>query len=103
MKPKYLTLGYRPLITLVVFIIVLFYIIIEISSCNSVDKNGSIPNKLVKKELIKGPITLNFVDTTEEGRPYYTVYFPDDSTILEAMTPEEISQGLLNGEWRYSE
>ena len=103
MKPKLYVTSYKHLITLVVFIIVLFYIIIEISSCNSVDKNGSIPNKLVKKELIKGPITLNFVDTTEDGKPYYRVYLPDDSTILEAMYPEEISQGLLNGEWRYSE
>ena len=103
MKPKYLTLSYNPLITLVVFIIVLVYIIIKTSSCTSVDKNKSIPNKLVKKELVKGPITLNYVDTTEDGKPYYRVYLPDDSTILEAMYPEEISQGLLNGEWRYSE
>lgn len=46
-------------------------------------------------------ITLVFSDSVD-GRPTYCVEFPD-STLIDAMYPEEIGNSLNTGVWQYNE
>jgi hypothetical protein len=46
-------------------------------------------------------LCLLFADSVD-GRPTFTVMF-NDTTVLDAMYPEEIANGLLSGKWEYDE
>lgn len=46
-------------------------------------------------------LCLMFADSVD-GRPTFTVMF-NDTTVLDAMYPEEIANGLLSGKWEYDE
>ncbi len=46
------------------------------------------------------PILIVFTDTTDDGRPMYSAFFPD-STSMDCLFPEEISKSLNTGKWQY--
>lgn len=46
-------------------------------------------------------LKLVFADSVD-GRPTYTVIFPD-STVVDSMYPEEVANGLNTGKWNYNE
>jgi hypothetical protein len=48
------------------------------------------------------PITIVFSDTTDDGRPMYSILL-SDSTGLDSMYPEEIANSLNTGKWQYNE
>lgn len=50
---------------------------------------------------VSNNIEIEFVDSVD-GRPTYNVYFPDGRA-LDQMYPEEIAQGLIDGNWQYNE
>jgi hypothetical protein len=71
-----------------------------LSSCGS--KSGK--RKCVTKPRIinKEPITISYIDTSEEGRALYRVYM-SDSIVAEYLYAEEIANALVTGHWRYDE
>jgi len=89
-------------------IIILITVLLIATSCivynmpkhTSGHRKPVIAHKHVK--YTSAPITIVYTDTTEDGRPLYSVFF-SDSTVLDAMYPEEIAQSLIDGEWKYNE
>lgn len=63
-------------------------------------KKNTTTSSLITVDKTKS-LCLMFADTVD-GRPIYTVMF-NDTTVLDAMYPEEIASGLLSGKWEYDE
>lgn len=93
-----MTLNRKPLITLIVLIIIAIGCVVYNLPKHT---SGHKPVKRTQK-FIDVTIVLQFTDTTDDGRPMYSVMLPDNK-VLDAMYPEEIAQSLIEGEWHYNE